>query len=372
METEFRQEEIERLVAFERKFGKEGLTFDDVLLIPAESRVLPNDVSTVTRLTPKVELNIPLISAAMDTVTEARLAIALARAGGHGNRPPKPLDRRPGRGGRQGEAFGVGDDRRARHARARQHRRRGARADGALPHLRRPDHGRRRRPRRHPHEPRSPLRDRHGAAGLGAHDRAQPRHGPGRDDARGGGGDPPPQQDREAPGRRRGRAPEGAHHRQGHLEADQVPGRDEGRPGPPACRRRGRRRAGCAGAGVGARRRRGGRARRRHRARPLPWRPRRRAADPRRARHRADRREHLDRRRGARAGGRRSRRGEGRARSGIDLHDPHRRRRRAFRRSQPSTTRRRRSPDRASPSSPTAACATRATSRRRSPPAPTS
>jgi IMP dehydrogenase len=84
METEFRQADIERLVAFERKFGKEGLTFDDVLLVPAESRVLPNDVSTVTRLTPRILLNIPLISAAMDTVTEARLAIALARAGGLG------------------------------------------------------------------------------------------------------------------------------------------------------------------------------------------------------------------------------------------------------------------------------------------------
>jgi IMP dehydrogenase/GMP reductase len=84
METEFREAEVERLVAFERKFGKEGLTFDDVLLVPAESRVLPNDVSTVTRLTPKIALNIPLISAAMDTVTEARLAIALARAGGLG------------------------------------------------------------------------------------------------------------------------------------------------------------------------------------------------------------------------------------------------------------------------------------------------
>ncbi len=84
MDTEIRQEEIERLVAFERKFGKEGLTFDDVLLLPAESHVLPNDVSTLTRLTPSISLNIPLISAAMDTVTEARLAIALARAGGMG------------------------------------------------------------------------------------------------------------------------------------------------------------------------------------------------------------------------------------------------------------------------------------------------
>src|ERR671919_2461986 len=84
METEVRGDEIDRLVAFERKFGKEGLTFDDVLLLPAESSVLPNDVSTVTRLTPKIELRIPIVSAAMDTVTEARLAIALARAGGIG------------------------------------------------------------------------------------------------------------------------------------------------------------------------------------------------------------------------------------------------------------------------------------------------
>ena len=84
METEFHQEQIERLVALERKFGKEGLTFDDVLLLPAESHVLPNDVSTITRLTPSISLNIPLVSAAMDTVTEARLAIALAREGGLG------------------------------------------------------------------------------------------------------------------------------------------------------------------------------------------------------------------------------------------------------------------------------------------------
>jgi IMP dehydrogenase len=84
METEFRQDQIEHLVAFERKFGKEGLTFDDVLLLPADSEVLPNDVSTVTRFTPSITLQIPIVSAAMDTVTEARLAIALARAGGVG------------------------------------------------------------------------------------------------------------------------------------------------------------------------------------------------------------------------------------------------------------------------------------------------
>jgi IMP dehydrogenase len=66
------------------KFAKEGLTFDDVLLVPSESSVLPNDVSTATRLTRTVVLEVPIVSAAMDTVTEARLAIALAREGGLG------------------------------------------------------------------------------------------------------------------------------------------------------------------------------------------------------------------------------------------------------------------------------------------------
>lgn len=63
---------------------KEGLTFDDVLLIPQSSNVLPGNVDLSTNLTRKIRLNIPLISAAMDTVTEARLAIAIAREGGIG------------------------------------------------------------------------------------------------------------------------------------------------------------------------------------------------------------------------------------------------------------------------------------------------
>ncbi|MCT2536956.1 IMP dehydrogenase [Aquibacillus koreensis] len=68
----------------EDKFVKEGLTFDDVLLIPAKSEVLPRDVSVKTELSSRINLNIPLISAGMDTVTEAELAISMARQGGIG------------------------------------------------------------------------------------------------------------------------------------------------------------------------------------------------------------------------------------------------------------------------------------------------
>src|SRR2546425_6632303 len=84
MAVDLSPQQLERLLALEEKFSKEGLTFDDVLLVPAESRVLPNDVSTATRLTRSIRLEIPMISAAMDTVTEAPLAIALAREGGIG------------------------------------------------------------------------------------------------------------------------------------------------------------------------------------------------------------------------------------------------------------------------------------------------
>lgn len=69
---------------WEDKFGKEGLTFDDVLLVPRKSEVLPKEVELTTVLSKHVKLNIPLISAGMDTVTEAAMAIAIAREGGIG------------------------------------------------------------------------------------------------------------------------------------------------------------------------------------------------------------------------------------------------------------------------------------------------
>ena len=69
---------------WETKFAKKGLTFDDVLLIPAESHVLPNEVKLDTKLAPNLQLHIPLISAGMDTVTEGDMAIAMAENGGLG------------------------------------------------------------------------------------------------------------------------------------------------------------------------------------------------------------------------------------------------------------------------------------------------
>ncbi|HCF70010.1 MAG TPA: IMP dehydrogenase, partial [Syntrophomonas sp.] len=66
------------------KFAKEGLTFDDVLLMPGRSEVIPRDVEVSTHLTRKIKLEIPIMSAGMDTVTESKMAIAMAREGGIG------------------------------------------------------------------------------------------------------------------------------------------------------------------------------------------------------------------------------------------------------------------------------------------------
>lgn len=66
------------------KFLKEGLTFDDVLLIPAKSDILPRQINVQTKVTKSISLNVPLMTSAMDTVTESKMAIAIAREGGIG------------------------------------------------------------------------------------------------------------------------------------------------------------------------------------------------------------------------------------------------------------------------------------------------
>ena len=70
--------------SFDQKFGEQAFTFDDVLLVPAHSEVLPREVDLRSQLTTDIRLNVPIISAAMDTVTEKALAISIARQGGMG------------------------------------------------------------------------------------------------------------------------------------------------------------------------------------------------------------------------------------------------------------------------------------------------
>ena len=72
------------MLDYNEKFGRDAITYDDVLLVPAESSVTPDRVDLATNLTKSIRLSIPLMTAAMDTVTESRMAIAIAREGGMG------------------------------------------------------------------------------------------------------------------------------------------------------------------------------------------------------------------------------------------------------------------------------------------------
>ena len=157
----------------------EGLTFDDLILQPARSDVLPADTDTRTCLTRKIALNIPILSAAMDTVTESHLAIALAQQGGigivHRNMPierqAEEVDRV-----KRSESGMIVDP--VTIAPGQEDLRR-ARSDEALSHLRRAG-DQERQAGRHPHQSRPALRDALRPADLRGDDQGEPHHGAGR------------------------------------------------------------------------------------------------------------------------------------------------------------------------------------------------
>ena len=223
------------------RFVGEGLTFDDVLLVPAESNVLPTDVDLSTYLTKKIKLNTPIMSAAMDTVTEYRMAIAIAREGGIGViHKSMPIDMQAeqvdmvkrSENGVITNPFYLGPDNTL------------AEADALMGKFRisgvpivdegRPAH-------RHHHQPRHEVRGGHVPPDTRRHDERGPCHRPRGHHARGGQGHPPPAQDREAAHSGRRVPPQGPHHHQGHREGRKVPQLRQGQPRPPALRRRHRR-----------------------------------------------------------------------------------------------------------------------------------
>ena len=151
----------------------EALTFDDVLIVPGYTEVLPDQTDVSAQLTPGIRLNIPLLSAAMDTVTEARLAIALAREGGLGiiHRNLSPEDQaaevdkvKRSQSGMIVEPITLPPDGHAAPGRG---------DHVHLPHQRRAHHRGRRRAGRHPHQPRHPL-----CRAVGLRAAGQPVHDP--------------------------------------------------------------------------------------------------------------------------------------------------------------------------------------------------
>ncbi len=115
----------------EDKFAPVGLTFDDVLLLPAHSGVLPSEADTSTRITRRYRLRIPLVSASMDTVTEARMAVAMARQGGVGVLHRNLSVEEQAQQVDMVEAVRGRDDHRPGDLRARRHDRGRRRADAA-------------------------------------------------------------------------------------------------------------------------------------------------------------------------------------------------------------------------------------------------
>jgi hypothetical protein len=165
------------------RFARLGLTFDDVLLLPAESSVLPHETDTSTWFTPDIRLAIPIASAAMDTVTESRLAIALARMGGigviHRNLPAEDQAAEVDRVKRS-ESGMITDP-----VTLRPHQPVAAALElmERFPHLGRADHRRREPLGWHPHQPGPSLRDRSEPPDQRGDDLDWAPHGAGRHDA---------------------------------------------------------------------------------------------------------------------------------------------------------------------------------------------
>ena len=118
---------------------KESLTFDDVLLVPGHSTVHPKDTVVSSSLTAEIDLQIPLLTAAMDTVTESGMAIAIARQGGLGVIHKKPFHQDAGGGGGPGQALREWHDSGSYHVVAGEDPSGRPRAHGSVFHLRRPD-----------------------------------------------------------------------------------------------------------------------------------------------------------------------------------------------------------------------------------------
>ena len=225
------------------RLSEKGLTFDDVLLVPAYSDFLPREVDLSTQLTRRIRLNIPLLSAAMDTVTEARLAIAHGAGRRHRHRAQEHVDRsagaRSGDASRSSRAGVINDPITVSPDMTDP---RSARAHARAPHLRRAGGGRARRwsassPTATCASRRSSTRrfrshDAEGAAGHGARGRAQGR-------SAGAAAQAP---HREGAGGQRQLRARGHDHREGLPEGHRVPARVQGRSRASARRRRRRHR----------------------------------------------------------------------------------------------------------------------------------